>query len=825
MFLTKPWFPLVISITLLITFFLSNLPKYSPPNNSPPSSLTLFDLTYPTIEQLNSNITPTKFNPKKLNFFQLVHNCKKQRKDDLHHEDTHNECSVDDSHPMLTIIDHDKHQDCIAVKEFLKNEFLFCSYDSSHYVEKHNLKQPLGFIISKFGNYFDNFIQNSKGNQTISIPTTSWFGFESGLGDWWYNGVQNNVCYDNNHAVPSILQEMKHDPNDQQQHHQNDPHHQQCQTTDLRSNSHQDPLPSSTHLRYIQDKGQYQNTPTTTNLADSLLTISDLDKKTDIEYRHAQYLHYYATMHLPLLQQHVDSIRAIFGLYGKSGIKSIDGIYTKSRRPSILLNEPWYSVQYIRDALRAKIRIKNFDQIKPILSFFFLHGYSISQADYDKFTSPKGFWGWRPIAIDLRYIKETHAPGLAVFGVGDGIDANGNDSADMGSIVDKSIKRDGLNEPISLPLHGIESKMIDLSHDYDLSGQFDNTNNNDSNNRYIQDKDNLNTAEHNQSVFYHRHSYKNQINQNSNPKNKTSSPNKKQSQHLPHIPEPYSDILNTGFLIELYFVPEDMDVKAVKWHNHHLYEKWRNFIFLPFFQNQMQKDEHDVKIGIPTREIGIIVNEIYQDIISMNDGVQKGENIDKSEHNQHVKQIYIDNNKLEHRSNSMNPILENLPPTQFTILSPGEIYKLWIDYQNDVFTSGFSYTSALERWIINQTKQQHDNTPKQTNIQFGNTPNSNQLPIQSSPNPIINPNSVNISPQDNNSQSFSKIVGPQNTMSNFGTPHTVTDMENLFISSINYNLKRCYDQCETLWQQHAGNDQEWYPNTAICKDPSQNDPS
>jgi hypothetical protein len=173
----------------------------------------------------------------------------------------------------------------------------------------------------------------------------------------------------------------------------------------------------------------------------------------------------------------------------------------------------------------------------------------------------------------------------------------------------------------------------------------------------------------------------------------------------------------------------------------------------------------------------------------------------------------------------MNPILENLPPTQFTILSPGEIYKLWIDYQNDVFTSGFSYTSALERWIINQTKQQHDNTPKQTNIQFGNTPNSNQLPIQSSPNPIINPNSVNISPQDNNSQSFSKIVGPQNTMSNFGTPHTVTDMENLFISSINYNLKRCYDQCETLWQQHAGNDQEWYPNTAICKDPSQNDPS
>jgi len=138
---------------------------------------------------------------------------------------------------------------------------------------------------------------------------------------------------------------------------------------------------------------------------------SDPDHHSTIEYIHSQYLHYYASLHLPLLKQHIMLIRSIFGLSAKCGLKLVDSIYAKSKRLSILQNEPWYNPHYIRDALRAKIRINSFDEIKPILALFSLHGYTILQADYDKFIQPKQFWGWRPIAVDLRYVQDI-APNL-----------------------------------------------------------------------------------------------------------------------------------------------------------------------------------------------------------------------------------------------------------------------------------------------------------------------------------------------------------------------------------------------------------------------------
>jgi len=95
-------------------------------------------------------------------------------------------------------------------------------------------------------------------------------------------------------------------------------------------------------------------------------------------------------------------IRGLLGIFAKSNKKARHNILAKSVRPEILSDKPWFGVEHIRDSVRFKARLDQLEALIPIMRLFYQYGLSPVKMDFDKFLCSKEF-GWRPIAVDLRF--------------------------------------------------------------------------------------------------------------------------------------------------------------------------------------------------------------------------------------------------------------------------------------------------------------------------------------------------------------------------------------------------------------------------------------
>ena len=59
-------------------------------------------------------------------------------------------------------------------------------------------------------------------------------------------------------------------------------------------------------------------------------------------------------------------------------------------------------MEHIRDSLRFKVRLESLASVPQLLRLFLQHNISVVKVDFDKFICSKEF-GWRPLAIDLRF--------------------------------------------------------------------------------------------------------------------------------------------------------------------------------------------------------------------------------------------------------------------------------------------------------------------------------------------------------------------------------------------------------------------------------------
>jgi hypothetical protein len=81
-------------------------------------------------------------------------------------------------------------------------------------------------------------------------------------------------------------------------------------------------------------------------------------------------------------------------------IKQSDRILDKANRPSIINEKPWFDVEHVRDSLRFRTSIQEFDNVEAIFDLLQSSNIEFIKIDLLKMFSPKSF-GWRCSVFDV----------------------------------------------------------------------------------------------------------------------------------------------------------------------------------------------------------------------------------------------------------------------------------------------------------------------------------------------------------------------------------------------------------------------------------------
>lgn len=116
---------------------------------------------------------------------------------------------------------------------------------------------------------------------------------------------------------------------------------------------------------------------------------------------------------VPIVEKILADLKAQEGLEGKYSLKESDRIQAKASRPSIREEKPWHDVEHVRDGLRFKVSMQNFEQLPEITRILAENGVTVVKFDTKKMFHPKA-WGWRFVAYDMRMpngqLVEFYAP-------------------------------------------------------------------------------------------------------------------------------------------------------------------------------------------------------------------------------------------------------------------------------------------------------------------------------------------------------------------------------------------------------------------------------
>jgi hypothetical protein len=103
----------------------------------------------------------------------------------------------------------------------------------------------------------------------------------------------------------------------------------------------------------------------------------------------------------PLVQKVVDRIKNELGLDANLSFKKPETILEKANRPEVKVKKPWFNVEHVRDALRFKAKLDNFENAIQIAKIFKEEGLEVVKLDTGKMMEPLK-WGWRFVGFDLR---------------------------------------------------------------------------------------------------------------------------------------------------------------------------------------------------------------------------------------------------------------------------------------------------------------------------------------------------------------------------------------------------------------------------------------
>lgn len=103
----------------------------------------------------------------------------------------------------------------------------------------------------------------------------------------------------------------------------------------------------------------------------------------------------------PIVKDFMRQVDDALGTQSKDNMKKPERILSKSERPEIKTEKPWFGVEHIRDAYRFKTKLNDISQIGDIGKMLKENNIQVVKQDTAKMFAPKT-WGWRFAAFDLR---------------------------------------------------------------------------------------------------------------------------------------------------------------------------------------------------------------------------------------------------------------------------------------------------------------------------------------------------------------------------------------------------------------------------------------
>jgi hypothetical protein len=103
----------------------------------------------------------------------------------------------------------------------------------------------------------------------------------------------------------------------------------------------------------------------------------------------------------PKIDEFIKKIDGKYKSNSSSNCKRKDRILDKAARPSILKKNDWFGVEHIRDGLRFRTALDNFNDLPLLVADLIASGAKIVKAETSKMLDPAE-WGWRAVMYDLQ---------------------------------------------------------------------------------------------------------------------------------------------------------------------------------------------------------------------------------------------------------------------------------------------------------------------------------------------------------------------------------------------------------------------------------------